>query len=90
MLVAFQTNDQSFRKKSGQDERALGAAPAGLDNAGGMKMRSRGVEEEKFAPPDPLVLVRKTGGCFNVVRQKKLRLARQFIPSLRGDVHGRT
>jgi hypothetical protein len=24
------------------------------------------------------------------VRQKKLRLARQFIPSFRGDVHSRT
>lgn len=90
MLVAFQTNDQSFGKKSGKDEGALGAASAGLDNPRGMKASSRDVEEEKLAPPNPFVLVRETGGCFNIVRQKKLRLAQQFIPSFRGDVHGRT
>ena len=90
MLVAFQTNDQSFGKESGKDECALGPAPAGLDDPGGMKARSRNIEEEKLAPPNALVLVRETGSCFNVVRQKKLRLARQFIPSFRGDVHSRT
>jgi hypothetical protein len=63
-----------LRKEARQDKGALRPGSTGLDNSWRIFRRDQRVKKEEFAPADPLVFVRESGGRREITGQKVLRL----------------